>query len=318
MHRAQFTALDLTTGVKLVVAATQPDPRYSHVAFQGRKVLPTHVSVPPRLDTTRVRTCSDLPPRDAERRFLCWLLARGGLDPSRYRWRPLVRRIPACLRSLRAKSLTEARLVLERDPARVAVGVNSLVIGVTQFFRDPEVFAFLEQTLLPRLSSTCLRIWSAGCSDGAELYSMAMLLEQNGRLESSCLLGTDGRTSAIERARRGLFSDAAWLTVPPSLRRRFFEAEGHVHRIVPLLREQTYWEAADVFDCRDVARWDVILCRNLAIYLDDAAARTLWAQLVDALRPGGTLIVGKAERPPQTLGLARIGPCSYRRPGSCP
>ena len=102
------------------------------------------------------------------------------------------------------------------------------MIGVTNFFRDPHVFAQLAERALTYLP-TCrgaVRVWSAGCSDGSELYSVAMLAAELGVLGRCELLGTDCRPDAVERARAGVFDDAAVRGVPPDLLRRYFTRAG--------------------------------------------------------------------------------------------
>ena len=103
---------------------------------------------------------------------------------------------------------------------RRASAVSSLLIGVTEFFREPAVFDFLRTQVLPVLAggNRRLRIWSAACSSGAELYSMAILLSETGLLERSYLLGTDCRGDAIERARLGLYDATALKLVQAATR----------------------------------------------------------------------------------------------------
>ena len=120
--------------------------------------------------------------------FIAWVLGCAGLDAAAYRPQPLERRLPACLRALRVDSPHAARELLERKPHLLAKVVNSLLIGVTEFFREPSVFDLLAAQILPTLAGRHHRrprIWSAACSTGAEVYSMAILLSTAGLLERS-------------------------------------------------------------------------------------------------------------------------------------
>ena len=110
--------------------------------------------------------------------------------------------------------------------------MNALVIGVSSFFRDPTVFVCIRDEVLPDLlrESPAPRIWSVGCSEGAELYSMAMLLAERGALENSDLLGTDCRADAIHRAAMGSFMPDSILAVPEAMRSRYFVSDGRVWR----------------------------------------------------------------------------------------
>jgi chemotaxis methyl-accepting protein methylase len=191
-----------------------------------------------------------------------------------------------------------------------------MVIGVTSFVRDTEVFSCLRERVIPQLPASATDVWCAGCSDGAELYSMAMLLADSGRCEGYWL-GTDCRQHAIDQARDALFNEDSIAAIEPGLRQRWLQRHGQRYAVVPALTHRINWQVADVFDGPYVRSWDLILCRNLAIYLETSAGEQLWTLLTGALRPGGVLIVGKAEKPPRTLGLIQLGPCIYRLRGNC-
>src|SRR4051794_8763327 len=106
-------------------------------------------------------------PPDVADPFVAWLFARAGLSAAHYRPETLRRRLPACLRTLRARSPDHARQLLEQSPGLVAAAVSALLVGVTTFFRDAEPFARL-RALLPELAGQRpgVHVWSAGCSDG--------------------------------------------------------------------------------------------------------------------------------------------------------
>jgi chemotaxis protein methyltransferase CheR len=276
------------------------------------------VRAPRALRIARATPCGEpVSPDVAE--FLTWLLPLAGLDPGIYRQQPLVRRIAACLRSLRCRSLDEARTLLDRDPEQISTAINALLIGVTQFFRDRAVFSYLEDTLVPPLKGhrSRLRIWSAGCADGSELYSVAMILARRGLLEQSRLLGSDCRADAVYRASQGFFHPSQLNGLDPLWRADFFVRHGAQWRVCETLRQAAYWRQAGLLGeaPAEQAEWDLILCRNVAIYLQPEAVELLWSALVQALRPGGVLIVGKAERPSGRLPLLRLAPCVFQKRG---
>jgi chemotaxis methyl-accepting protein methylase len=236
---------------------------------------------------------------------------------------------------LHAHTQEQARQVLERRPDLLPAAVSSLLIGVTGFFRDEPVFETLRTAVLPKLAprarACCdrhgqdargtpkpdahapLRVWSAACANGAELYSVAILLAQAGILENSFLLGTDCRHDALKQARTATYSSEDLRNVEPSDRRRYFEQAGSLWRPVESLCRQAHWRGTDL--CRGVEEgpWDIILWRNMAIYLTSQAAATVWRGLASVLAPGGVLVVGKAERPPVELELTGVGRYIYSR-----
>jgi len=252
---------------------------------------------------------------DADAEFVQWLFTAAGLDVAHYRAETLQRRLPACLRALRARTPAHAQQVLADMPALVPVALSALLVGITTFFRDPPVFDFLRLQVLPELrrGRRGLHVWSAGCSDGAELYSVALLLAEMGLLSGSYLLGTDCRSEALARARLGWYDAATVKEVPPPLLVRYFQPEDCGWRVRPELARYLRWRTGDVLKRAEPGLWDVILFRNTAMYLRPEAVAPLWERFEQALRPGGVLVLGKAERPSGARRLSPLGPCVYRR-----
>lgn len=252
--------------------------------------------------------------------FIAWVFRQANLRSRNYRACGLRRRLPACLRVLHVASIGDARRVLRRHPQLIHTALDTLLLGVTEFFRYPAVFSCLTDEL-PRLAfaERPLRIWSVGCSDGAELYSIAMLLTQLNLLDRAELLGTDCRRAAIDHASAGIYSlSAAARSLPAARLRTFFDppdlSDGA--RIVRRIRERITWRQSDALTAIEPGPWDLIACRNFAMYLRPAAAERLWRSLASSLRIGGLLVIGKAERPcVPGIRFTSIGPCVFRRDG---
>jgi chemotaxis protein methyltransferase CheR len=242
------------------------------------------------------------------------LLKRAGLNPGCYRNKALYRRLPACLRSLHADSEACALQILEREPELLAVAMDALLIGVTEFFRDSTIFETLRTEILPQLEAQGrpLRVWSAGCSNGAELYSVAILLAQTGMLDGCYLLGTDCRFDAIQRARNAIYDLNQLRNIQSPDQAIYFTNAGRNYRPIGLLCRNVHWHVADLLQGIEQGPWDLILWRNMAIYLTAEAAEPVWYGLASSLAPGGALIVGRAERPPAALPLVNQKRCVYR------
>src|SRR5205814_2582965 len=119
---------------------------------------------------------------------------------------------------------------------------------VSSFFRDGPVFGQLRNDVIPGLfkGRYGLAIWCVGCSDGHELYSLAMMLAEMKLLQRCHLLGTDCRMDAIKRARAGQFDGSAIKSVPTDLSERYFTAEAAHYRVKPVIRDAIHWRRADV------------------------------------------------------------------------
>jgi chemotaxis protein methyltransferase CheR len=292
--------------------------RYQHLVFKGvqrhgvvRRPAPRRVMPVTPLNLPRAE--SEIERISPSALFLLRrIFELAGLDMGRYRLAPLTRRLPACLRAVGAATPEAAAEIVSRDPARLMAAVNALVLGVTEFFRDGPVFEQLRDEVIPRLLARTShpRVWSAGCSDGSELYSLAMLFAEQGALEGAEFHGTDCRPAAIATARAGSYSPQMLAGVPADLVEKYCYTREKSCMICMDLKAAVRWEVADVFADAAMGRWDLIVCRNLAIYLHAAAAHALWKKLAQALSPGAVLVVGKAERP-VVSGLQRLAPCIF-------
>ncbi len=246
---------------------------------------------------------------------MAWMLGRAGLQPAAYRAGAMQRRVTACLRRLRVTSPDSARALLERKPELLPVVINSVLVGVSEFFRDRPVFDFVAGNVLPELlqTRTRLRVCSAGVSGGQELYSMAMLLAEAGVLEQSELLGVDCRPDAIRRARGGLFRAEDMVGVAEARRARFFRMTEGKWEISRVLKKRIQWDLQDLLYLDVGEPCDVILFRNVAIYLNDHHGAQAWKRLLDQLAPDGFIVTGRAERPPGSLPLVRVAPSIYQK-----
>jgi chemotaxis protein methyltransferase CheR len=283
---------------------------YLHVTFPHLRV-PALVRGLQRIEREDPQVALD-PDRE---RFLEWLFARAGLEWRAYRSETLTRRLPACLRMLRASSPRLARRRVEARPELLEPALASILVGVTSFFRDGAVFeAIADEIAALRNLQRGLYVWSIGCSTGAELYSLALLLARHdGLLERSFLMGTDCRSAAIERARSGRFSRGEVEALAPTLRERWFARCESGWEVASELRRSLQWRVSDILRAHEAGVWDIILFRNVSMYMQAEVTEPLWERLERSLRPGGILVLGRAERPVGTQRLAPVSSCVWRR-----
>jgi chemotaxis methyl-accepting protein methylase len=282
----------------------------TEVRFSGR--LDKHAKpVPDRACQTEKYTPLDYEIlTDAERQFVATAFAHSGLAVADYRARPLRRRIAAALRAARVSEIDECLPTLQTDRLFAEKILTSLLIGYTLPFRDEAVFCRLHKDVLPQLlaNRSGLRIWSVACSNGAELYSAAMLLANLGCLAQSILRGTDSRKVAIIEAQQHL--KTFWESIPSNFadlkqgisEKEFKEQAGKID-----------WQVENIFSSTVKSGFEIVLCRNLAIYLQPLAAKKLWETVAQALVPGGILVTGKAEKPLPGGLWQRIDNCIYQK-----
>lgn len=197
--------------------------------------------------------------------------------------------------------------LLERDPHERQLLVNAVTINETYFYREDHQLAALANAVLPEIverkrPGDLVRIWSLPCSTGEEAYSVALWLLEHWPLVDAYnveIVGSDIDTHALDAARDGRYGARALARLPEALVSAYFEREhANRRRIVEDLRESVIFTQVNLNDAASVAsqgRFDVVLCRNLLIYFDEAARARAAQHLHEALVPGGYLLLGHSE-----------------------
>ena len=285
----------------------------AHITFVG-------APIPSRRSQRKVVKPTDAPLRRQDSGepvapFIAWVFERVNLNPSVYRSSCLNRRLNACLRRLRVSTTEAAQKLLESRPELLHAALDSLLLGVSEFFRDAEVFTYFREKVLPAMfeRSERIRILSIGVSEGYELYSVAMLLAEMNALDRVELVGMDCRPEAIRHAREGWFSERDMGGVSEELRSRYFSPEQRGWVAKENIRSKIQWSVGNVLNLDGVGQSDIIFFRNLAIYLTGHHADCAWSALFGKLSPNGMLVCGKADKPPASLHLTRIASCIYEK-----
>ena len=244
--------------------------------------------------------------RDDEelRPFLERLREQTGLDFLAYKQPTIERRLRRRLTAVGAGTLTEYRRYIDRHPDELQRLVASFLIKVTEFFRDPEVFTYLREQVLPGLMADArergeLRLWSAGCASGEEAYSLAMevadLLGNDLEGLPVRIFATDIAPDAVEFARRGLYPETAVADVPPDMVARHFTKIDGGYEVRKAVRSLVIFGEHDLGYRAPFPRIDLVLCRNVLIYFTPDLQRRALQRFAFALRPGGYLVLGKSE-----------------------
>ncbi|MBK5264230.1 MAG: PAS domain-containing protein, partial [Alphaproteobacteria bacterium] len=224
-----------------------------------------------------------------------------------YKTGTLERRIQRRLRlaTIKAGDMRGYLQLLHNDPDERDLLAKDLLINVTRFFRDPQIFDTLGKTFIPDLldglkDHQALRIWVPGCSSGEEAYSIAMIcrdaITAGNRDIKLQVFASDIDPDAIATAREGLYPESIATDVPPDRLSRFFVKENSGgYRIVPVLRRDVVFSVQDLLVDPPFSRINLVSCRNLLIYLNAEAQAKAIGLFHFALREQGILLLGSAE-----------------------
>lgn len=227
-----------------------------------------------------------------------------GFRGSLYRQKCLRRRVAVRMRARGAFDVRQYASLLDADPAEYDHLLHVLTINVSKFFRNPETWQVIRRHVLPDLLGRLPAVlWSAGTAAGEEAYSLAMLVtEWLGEARLSLwrqlrIIGTDIDGPSLDSARRAVYEDFALSDTPAEFRARWFVPDKG-WRLSGTLRSRVEFRRHDVLTGRPDFDADLILCRNLLIYLDRPAQDRVIGAFVQALKPNGYLVLGRAESLP--------------------
>ncbi len=262
----------------------------------------------------------EVPTQPEERRrlesFLEEVRERHGLDFNSYKTPTILRRLQRRVVATKTSNFDGYLRYLNDHPEEYQRLVNAFLIKVTEFFRDPDLFAYLRETVIPdlivwaRKHGNELRIWSAGCATGEEAYSLAMLLAEalGPTLEhfNVRIFATDADADAIAFARRGIYPASALAHVPEELVSRYFVKEDENYQVKKTVRSLTVFGEHDLGGRAPFPRIDLALCRNVLIYFTPELQQRTLKLFAYSVRDGGYLVLGKAESAAQLSELFAI------------
>ncbi|WP_121969068.1 CheR family methyltransferase [Leptolyngbya sp. BC1307] len=243
------------------------------------------------------------------------LRAATGIDFSQYKRATFERRMARRMALHRLNTVEAYAEYLQDHPAEVKALYHDVLITVTSFFRDPEAFVFLQETVFPSLIEqkgleSSIRIWVAGCSTGQECYSIAIALfeylsEQNLNL-SIQIFGTDVSEEAISIARQGIYAENQVAGVSPERLQRFFTQTEGRYQISKAVRELCVFARQTLGNDPPFSNIDLISCRNVMIYFAPALQQRVLAVFHYSLNAGGQLWLGSSESVGETSKLFAV------------
>lgn len=223
-----------------------------------------------------------------------------GIDFSFYKDTTIVRRLERRVSIKRLTSLDEYLEYVKDSDQEKEILQRELLIGVTRFFRDTEAFDSLRDKILPvLLANQSVRIWSAGCSTGEEVYSLAILIREfqasHGITGEVKIFATDIDRSSIEFAGRGIYPDSVMADVDPVLLNKYFIRKENGYLVHESIRKMIVFATHNILKDSPFSRIDLLVCRNLFIYLKPEIQTRVLTMFYYSLNNGGFLFMGSSE-----------------------
>jgi two-component system CheB/CheR fusion protein len=245
---------------------------------------------------------------DSLSKIFSMILASSGVDFTYYKSTTVKRRILRRMMLHRIEKVPQYLAYLRTNPIEISALFDDILINVTEFFRDPEAFRALHETVFPALLSEAhtgdpLRIWVPGCATGEEAYSIAIAaleyLEERKLDTLVQVFATDVSETALDRARIGIYPEGVIRAIPPERLRRYFVRLDTGYQINKRVREVCVFARQNLAKDPPFSKLDLISCRNVLIYLGPVLQKRVIPVFHYALRPNGFLLLGSSE----TIGM---------------
>ncbi|MBF0522885.1 MAG: PAS domain-containing protein [Candidatus Omnitrophica bacterium] len=237
-------------------------------------------------------------------RILVLLKDLMGVDFTHYKQTTINRRIVRRMTFHNIKNYTDYYNYLKKNPSEIDVLRKDILIPVTEFFRDPDVFTALKKKVFPLLVNDFsgqgpIRIWVPACSTGEEAYSLAISLyefmEEKSIKPNIQVFGTDLSERVIEKARSGVYTKDISANASPDRLRKFFTKTDAGYKIAKHIRDLCIFAKQDITNDPPLSNMDIVSCRNLLIYLDTFLQNKALSMMHYAIKPKGFLVLGSAE-----------------------
>ena len=235
-----------------------------------------------------------------------------GIDLQLYKEQQMRRRINNLINKTPFKSYTSFFNDVVKDKQKFADFIEYLTINVSEFFRNADKFGLLETDIIPYLlkRNDSLNIWSAGCSIGAEPYSLSIIMKELTPGKRHRILATDLDIEIIAKAKKGIYTADEIKAMRSDRKVKYFtKTPDGKFSIKPEIKTAVDFKRHNLLKDRFETNFDLILCRNVVIYFTEEAKSQLYANFFKALRPGGILFVGGTE---SILNSRQIGYVTYK------
>lgn len=221
-----------------------------------------------------------------------------GINLSYYKEKQMKRRIDSLIRKNGYNQYSDYVKVLRTDKELYNEFINYLTINVSEFYRNPEQWEVLKNTVLPGLleESKKLKIWSSACSTGDEPYTLVMVLNHYLPLKDIKIIATDIDKEAIRKAEAGVYSEKSLEKLPKPYIEKYFTKEGSIYTITDEVKKQVEFSQHNLLKDPYPQNCDMIVCRNVLIYFTEEAKVNVYTNFNRALRKDGILFIGSTEQ----------------------
>ena len=243
------------------------------------------------------------------------------IDLNAYKEKQMKRRIDTLIKKNGVKFEDYPSYVnlLKKDKERFDEFVNYLTINVSEFYRNPEQWEYMDKTVIPQLLKDFgknLKIWSAACSTGDEPYSLVMALSRHLPLNQITIMATDIDNQVIEKAKAGLYSEKSVAAVPADLKKKYFTKVGPSYQIADEIKARVKFQKHNLLRDKYPTNMHYIVCRNVLIYFTEEAKDEVFKKFYDSLVSKGVLFIGSTEQITnyREMGYMRKDSFYYEKP----
>ena len=209
--------------------------------------------------------------------------------------------------------------LLRTDKEKFEQFVNYLTINVSEFYRNPEQWEYMDKTVIPQLLRDFghnLKIWSAACSTGDEPYSLVMALSRHIPLNQISIYATDIDNQVLEKAKAGLYNEKSIASVPADFKKKYFTKIGPSYQISDEVKSRVEFREHNLLKDTYPTDFHLIVCRNVLIYFTEEAKDEVFRKFQKSLKPGGYLFIGSTEQiiNYRDVGFERKNSFFYQKP----
>lgn len=229
------------------------------------------------------------------------------IDLNAYKERQMKRRIDTLISKNNIQGYDKYVAVLKTDKVRFDEFINYITINVSEFYRNPEQWKFMDEKVFPKLVERFgknLKVWSAACSTGDEPYSLVMALSKHIPINQIRIYATDLDKTVMAKAKVGLYDAKSIASVPEEFKKKYFTQVGPSFKISDEIKSRVEFHEHNLLKDKYPTDCNLILCRNVIIYFTDEAKDEVFKKFFDSLKKGGYLFIGSTE---QILNYKDIG-----------